>query len=84
MQCSYCKNGINNGRPLGCPMPQGQLASIVENNVDPQVTTAENHTGNEAAMEAMTLTDPLLELSDVMDTDFTNDFNLSDELWEYT
>ena len=84
MECSYCKTGLNERRPLGSPRTRGELAEKIESNCEEKVTDeacpqeVDGH-----SLLPITVNDPLAEFDDVLDCDFGDGFNLSDELWQY-
>lgn len=84
MDCSYCKAGLNRMKPLESPRPQGQLARDVEANIDAKLF--DEDTGNPSQGDChhdSTVTEPSWISNDVINTDFSGGFNLSEELWHY-
>ena len=84
MECSYCKAGLNERRPLGSPRPQGQLAQKIE--AGNEVTVIDQK--SEACPEEVqfcsnTETELSWGFNDIVNTDFSSDFNLTKELWQY-
>ena len=86
ISCSYCKTGLNKKIPLESPIPHGELAKKMGRNADlnhprldkeniPEVTIAEEEPD----------LDPQLECgyNDVLSTDFSGNFGLADDLWQW-
>lgn len=82
MQCSYCKAGLNKRKPLGSPRPQGELARKIESNV---LDAKAQEMKEQASVDGSSSTyvgaeDQMWEFDDVLNCDFSGDFNLEDEL----
>jgi len=76
--CSYCKQGLNKERPLGSALPREQQGAV---DVDQRKTTEESVV--DGFLGGTGLLTPPLELDDVINTDFTSDFDLSRDFWQY-
>ena len=85
MECSYCKAGLNTKRPLSSPRPRGALATRIEDNVDEEVFEQDMKSNlvEDADCNNTTEAKPMWEFDDVLNTNFSGEFDLSQELWQY-
>ena len=85
MKCSYCKAGLNVMKPLCSPRPRGRLAKEIEDNMGEMVVEQDCDADvmEQEPLSSAVGSKPTTEFDDVLYTDFGNDFNLSDELWQY-
>lgn len=76
MSCSYCNAGLNKRKALGAPRPQGRISKKLK-------TSSESDDQDpRAKLTGTACPEPAWDSNDVLDSDFTGGFDLSQELWQ--